>query len=148
MTGTRRKVSRILPATALVVLVAAGCGSSAAPRPQADPGLPRALAQEWATRASAIAGAAAAGRNCEALQLASSLRNEIIADEGRVPDRLQKPLVQSANALAERITCTIPPETVTVAPPPKKGPTPPGHQDRHHKHGGGGDGGGDNGNQG
>jgi hypothetical protein len=134
MTGTGRKVLRILSVTALVALVAAGCGS-AGPQPRADRGLPRALASAWATRASAVASAAAAGENCRASQLASSLRDEIIAEEGRVPIRLQKPLIQGANALADRITCTV-----TVAPPPKQGPKPPAHKPpkppHHKKHGG------------
>lgn len=132
MTGTGRKVLRILSVAGLVALVAAGCGS-AGPQPRADRGLPRALASAWATRASAIASAAAAGENCRASQLASSLRDEIIADEGRVPVRLQKPLVQGANALADRITCTV-----TVAPAPKPGPKPGPKPPKppHHKHGG------------
>jgi hypothetical protein len=135
--GYRQKVLRILSVTALVALVAAGCGS-AGPQPRVERGLPRALASAWATRASTIASAAAAGENCRASQLASSLRDEIIAKEGRVPVRLQKPLVQGANALADRITCTV-----TVVPSPKQGPTPPGqkppkppHQEKHGGHGG------------
>jgi hypothetical protein len=89
-----------------------------------------------------IATAAAAGENCRASELAASLRDEIISKEGQVPARLQKPLVESANALADRITCTVPPQTVTVAPAPK--PKPPGHpkpkppHDQHRKHGGDG----------
>jgi hypothetical protein len=141
MAGTGRKVLRILSVAALVVLVAAGCGG-AGPQPQAERGLPRALADAWASRASAIASAAAAGQSCRASRLASSLRDQIIAEEGRVPARLQKPLVQSANALADRITCTPPPQTVTVGGP-RKGPEPPGHKapkEPHHKKHGGGEG--------
>jgi hypothetical protein len=135
MTGRDRSVSRILPVVALVALVAAGCGSSTG-SVRAAPGLPRALAQSWASRASAVANAAAAGDSCRASQLASSLRDEIIADESRVPARLQRPLVQGANALADRITCVAPPQTVTVAPAPPKPPPKPKHEDRHHhKHG-------------
>jgi len=137
MTGTRRKVLRILSVATLVAVVATGCGSAPAPRRQADRGLPRALAQAWATRASAIATAAAAGENCHALQLASSLRDEIIAKEDKVPARLQQPLLQGASALAERITCSVPPETVTVAPPPKKPPDHKPPRGHHKKHGGG-----------
>jgi hypothetical protein len=138
MAGRDRKVLRILSVAAFVVLVAAGCGG-AGPQPQADRGLPRALADAWANRASAIATAAASGRSCRASQLAASLRDQIIAEEGRVPARLQKPLVQSANALADRITCTAPPRTVTLGGP-RKGPEPPGHKPpeppHHKKHGG------------
>jgi len=126
---------RILSVTALVVLVAAGCGSGG-PEPRGARGLPHELAQAWAAQASAIASASAARQDCRALQLASSLRDQIIAQEGRVPARLQQPLVQGASALAQRITCTIPPETVTVAPPPKKPPDHKPPHDHHKKHGG------------
>jgi hypothetical protein len=137
MAGRDMTVSRIVPVMALVAL-AAGCGSSGG-QTRADGGIPRALASAWATRASAIATAAAAGENCRASELASSLRDEIISKESRIPARLQKPLVAGANALADRITCTVPPQTVTVAPAPK--PKPPGHEkpkpphDHHRKHG-------------
>lgn len=136
---------RIVSVTALAALAVAGCGGSGG-QTRAEGGIPRALAAAWATRASAVATAAAAGENCRASELASSLRDAIIAKEGQVPARLQKPLLQGANALADRITCTVPPQTVTVAPAPKPKPKPPGHEkpphDHHGKHGG------DEGNQG
>ena len=98
--------------------------------------MPRVLAQDWANQASAIAAASAAGNSCHALELASSLRTEVIAAEGKVPTRLRSPLLSGVNSLADRITCT---DTVTVqAPPPKK--PPPKHGDHHHDHHGpGGD---------
>jgi hypothetical protein len=144
MAGRDRTVLRIVSVTALAAFVLAGCGSSGA-QTRAHGGIPRALAAAWATRASAVASAAAAGEDCRASELASSLRDEIISKEGQVPARLRKPLVEGANALADRITCTVPPQTVTVTPPPKPKP-PPGHEkpphDHHGKHGG------DGGNQG
>ena len=114
------------------MLVAAGCGGSARPRSTAAArGLPPALAQQWAAQASSIADVAANGQGCRAQRLASTLRNEIIAHEGRVPARLRSPLVTGANALANRITCTPQPVTVQTKPPPKKhGPGPD-----HHDHG-------------
>jgi hypothetical protein len=139
MAGRDSKVSRILPVAALVALVVTGCGSAGGSHEQADPGLPRALAHAWAAQASAVASAALAGESCRASQLASALRDEIIADEGEVPGRLRHPLIQGANALADRITCVTPPQTVTVVPPPK--PPKPAHEDHHHHkpgHGGGG----------
>jgi len=139
MPGRDRNVTRIL-SVVVVALVAAGCGSSMGSHTQADPVLPRALAQAWSERASAVATAAAAGDSCRASQLASSLRDEIIADESRVPARLQKPLVQGANALADRITCVTPPQTVTVPPAPPKPPKPK-HEDHHHHEPGHGEGG-------
>lgn len=100
--------------------------------------MPRALARAWANQASAIAAASAAGNGCHALQLASSLRSEVIAAQARVPSRLRSPLLSGVNSLADRITCT---DTVTVqAPPPPKKPPPPKHGDHHHgRHGHGGD---------
>ena len=123
-------VFRLISATALVVLVAAGCGSSARPQPTAARGLPPALAQQWAAQASSIADAAANGQGCRAQRLASTLRNEIIAQEGRVPARLRSPLVTGANALANRIMCMPQPVTVQAEPPPKEHGQGPGH-DRH-----------------
>jgi hypothetical protein len=142
MAGTEGKVLRIVPAAALVALVVAGCGGAARTQGSAAPGVPPALAHDWARQASAIAAAAAAGNSCRALQLASSLRDQVIAAEGRVPDRLQRPLVSSVNALADRITCR---QTVTVQappptqPPPTKPKPPPDHHDHHGHHGHGGD---------
>jgi hypothetical protein len=97
------------------------------------------LAHEWASQASAIAAAAAAGDSCHALQLASALRDQVIAAEGRVPARLRSPLVSGVNALADRITCTVTvpaPPTTQAKPPPREKP-PPKHD--HHHHGPGGD---------
>jgi hypothetical protein len=60
---------------------------------------------------------------------------------GRVPERLQAPLLEAVNSLADRITCT-PPQTVTPAPP--KGPPTPGPKPKpkppkpHGPHGHGG----------
>jgi hypothetical protein len=137
MVGTGRKMSRLLSVLALVAVAASGCASAAGPQPQAERGLPHALAQAWATRASEVASAAAAGQSCRASQLASSLRDEIMAEEGKVPARLQKPLLQGANSLAHRITCTPPPTTVAA---PTTAPKPPDHKppkphEHDHKHG-------------
>ena len=121
---------RILSAAAVVVLLAAGCGTSGRVNRSAEPHLPSALAHEWAARASAIAGASAAGDSCRAYQLAVRLRNDVMAAEDEVPARLQAPLVAGVNSLADRTTCTPPPAH------PKKP-----HDDHHHKHGHHGDGG-------
>jgi hypothetical protein len=139
----------------LLVLGAVGCGGGASPQPSAHRvGIPRALAQGWAQRASAIAAAASAGNDCLALRLAGSLRSDVLASEHRVPLRLRSPLVTGVDSLAASLTCT---ETVTVettpakSPAPKPGPGPhkpkpphkpppphhpPGH-DEHHGPGGG-----------
>jgi hypothetical protein len=129
MAGTPRTVLRIVSAATLVVLVAAGCGSSGRPDPAAR-GVPRALAGQWAAQASTIAAAAAAGDSCRAHRLAGSLRTEVIAAGGRVPARLGRPLLQAVNSLADRIVCVIPPRTVTTTPAPR-----PKHEKPHHEHG-------------
>ena len=55
-----------------------------------------------------------------------------------MPARLRSPLVTGANALADRITCTVLPQTVTVGPKPPKAPEPPNPHDEHgHGHGDG-----------
>jgi hypothetical protein len=131
-----RKVQRILPAAALLALVAAGCGGSARLDRTAARGLPSTLARVWSAQASAIANASASGDSCRAYHLATSLRDDVINQESRVPVRLQAPLVAGVNALADRITCT-------PSPPPKKHP-PHDHHEHHHHHG---DGGGGPGNQ-
>jgi hypothetical protein len=80
-----------------------------------------------------VADAARAGNECRALRLASSLREDVIAAEAKVPRRLRQPLVTGVIALADRFTCT---QTATV--PAQKEPKPPhekhhGHHD-HHAH--------------
>jgi hypothetical protein len=134
MPGRRLGVSRILPVVTLLVLVAAGgCGGSARPDGSAARGLPRVLADEWARQASAVADAAATGDTCRAAQLASALRTDIIEKESKVPARLQPALLTGVNALADRIVCQAPPQTVTTSP---KKHEPPKHDHHdHHKHG-------------
>ena len=70
----------------------------------------------------------------------------MIANESRVPARLRSPLLAGVNALADRIVCRVPPQTVTVTPqkPPKhEGPPKPPHKhDHHHDPGGDNQGGG------
>jgi hypothetical protein len=131
-------VVRILAAAALVAIIPTGCGGTGRSHRSAVRGLPPKLARAWAAQASAIADASAAGNNCRASRLASSLRDDVIQAEGRVPARLQKPLVAGVNALADRITCIPKPPP----PPPqrheKPKPPKPGH-DHHHHHGDGGD---------
>jgi hypothetical protein len=131
-------VSRLVAANALVALVVAGCGGFARPHPVAARGLPPKLAQQWAAEASSIADAAAHGQGCRAQRLASTLRDEILAQQGRVPARLQGPLVTGVNALADRITCTPQPVAVPAKapkPPPKHGPGHGHHDDHGDDHG-------------
>jgi len=88
------RVLRILSAAAFLAVVAAGCGG-AAPQKLALHGIPRALAQDWEQRASAIASAAAAGHSCNALRLADALRSDVVATQHKVPLRLRAPTVQT-----------------------------------------------------
>jgi len=128
-------VLRIVLGLSLLALVAAACGGSSRPDRVGAHGVPRALASAWEARASAVAQAVASGNDCRAQQLASALRDEIIADEAKLPPRLYSPLLSGANALADRIVCEVPPETVTV--PAKKAPKPPPKPkppDKHHHH--------------
>jgi hypothetical protein len=121
---------------AALLLLAAGCGGASESHRPAGGALPRTLAQSWAGQASEIASLARAGNTCAARQAASSLRDEIVAKQSDLPVRLSSPLLAGVNALADRLVCQAPPETVTVAPqPPAKPPKP--HDDRHgrHKHG-------------
>jgi len=86
------------------------------------------LAQAWEGQASAIASAASAGNSCRALQLASSLRDDVVSSQQRVPSRLRSALLTGVNALADRITCTPAPTQPTKPP---KGPKPPKPHDHH-----------------
>ena len=136
-TGKCRNVLRFLPAVSLLALLVAGCGGSPRAAPTGAREVPRALASAWEARASAVADAAAAGDACHALQLAASLRDDVIAKESQVPARLRSPLLAGVNALADRIVCQVSPQTVTVpAKEPAKHPKPPHKHDRHHGPGG------------
>jgi hypothetical protein len=84
----------------LVVLAVAGCGRSAKP---AGPPLPRALAQQWAQQADAIATASP----CAAHGQATTLRTDVIlaVNRRKVPQRLLEPLTSKVNALAAHKPC-------------------------------------------
>jgi hypothetical protein len=136
------KVLRILSAAALLAVVAAGCGGAARPQKSAVHGVPARLAQDWEGQASAIATAAAAGKSCQALQLAASLRDDVVQSKYELPVRVRRPLLTGVNALAGRITCTPPattpkppvkPKPPAPKPKPPKPPGPPGHREEHHK---------------
>jgi hypothetical protein len=86
----------------LLVLVVAGCGSSA-PKVSAPP-LPRALAQRWARQADAIA----AMQPCAAHRRAAGLRTAVIlaVNKHRIPQHWLEPLTSKVNALAGFQACT------------------------------------------
>jgi hypothetical protein len=114
--------------------VAAGCGGAARPQKAAVHGVPRALAQDWAAQASAIAAAAAARNDCHAQELALSLRSQVMQKQHLLPLRLRSPLVTGLDSLVGRTTCT---QTVTVettsGPPKPHGPKPPEKHGPQHK---------------
>src|SRR6516165_3427951 len=114
------KVLRISFGVALLVFVLAGCGGGA-PQKSAAHGVPRALASEWETRATAIANAAEAGNSCKAQSLAASLRNDVVTSQSRVPRRLRSALLAGVNSLADNTECT---RVVTLQSPPPKHPPP------------------------
>jgi hypothetical protein len=125
-------VLRRLSTIALLAVVAAGCGSAGHTRSAAHEGVPRALAQRWEARASAVAAAASAGDDCQALHLASSLRDQVVAKRQQLPRRLRVPLVDGVKELAARLACAPPPPVETKPP---KGPKPkPPDDHRHHGH--------------
>ncbi len=135
------KVLRILSGAALLVVVVAGCGG-AAPQGSASQRLPRALAQDWETQASAIATAADSGNDCRAMRLAASLSAEVAASRHKLPLRLRSPLLTGVNDLAARISTCTRVVTVPVQPEPPKGPKPkPPHEPGHKGHDGQGQGG-------
>lgn len=149
-------MSRIAAVAALLVLVAAGCGGGARPRPASVHGVPSALAHDWAGQASAIAAAAESGDDCHAQALAVSLREQVMRKSHLLPLRLRSPLVTGLDSLVERTSCR---ETVTVETtpaPPQHGPKPPHEHPPHgpkpphgpHGHGHGDDQGGGQGGDG
>ena len=86
----------------LVVLAVAGCGGAA--KQTAGPHLPRALAQQWAQRADAIAAA----DSCAAHRGAAALRTDVIlaVNTRKIPQSLLEPLTSKVNALAAHKACT------------------------------------------
>jgi hypothetical protein len=127
-------VSRIACVAVLVLVAAAGCGGGARSQRSVTRGVPRTLAVQWEGQASAVAAAAEAGNSCRAKQLATSLRDEVVAKKRRLPFRLRSPLVTSVTSLAARLKCTAPPaETTSTATKPLPPPKPPGH--KHDKYG-------------
>ena len=115
---------------ALLTAGAAWCGGSRHATGPSAGKLPRSLAQAWASRADAIAVAAAAGRGCQAQTLADSLRDDVVGADARVPAAYRSTLLVSVNQLADRIACAPPTKTVTA---PAKPPPGPGHHDDHRK---------------
>ena len=124
----------------LAVLVLAGCGGAARPPAAAKPPhIPRVLARAWATEASSVAQALAAGDGCTALHQATALRDSVAEAHARVPVRLRTQLAAVVEQLPGRITCNPPaPAAPVVQRPTPHPPHPPWHDHWHgrgHGHG-------------
>ena len=124
---------KVLAVAALLVVTAAGCGGGLRAQRTAPPEIPRALAQGWESQAAEIATVASTGDSCRALQLARSLRSDMVTSQPQIPLRLRAPLLTGVTSLADRITCA----RATV---PRKPPKPPEKRHGHapgHRHGDG-----------
>jgi hypothetical protein len=135
---------RRLALLAALTAAAAGCGGSTTTRTSTAQKLPRALARTWAARADAVAAAATGGDACRAQRLAGALRDDVIAEEERVPAPFRHTLLATVARLADEIRCTPPVETVTTPAQPAPGPgRKRGHEGKKHGkgHGKGGTGG-------
>ena len=95
-----------------IAAVLAGCGAHSHRAAPPQPKLPRALAQQLASRSDDIARKLDAGDDCGALTSAQQLQQETVAaiNEHRVPPAFQEPLSGAANDLVRRIQCTAPPK--------------------------------------
>ena len=111
----------------LLAAGATGCGGSRHETEATEVKLPRSLARAWASRADAIAAAAAAGQGCRAQTLADSLRDDVVGADARVPGTYRTKTLVSVNHQADRIACV--PPTKSATEPPKPQPHPPHHED-------------------
>ena len=107
---------RIAPwLTLFCALALAGCGGgSDGQTAPAERAFPRALAQNLAAQADAIAETYDGGDVCSAAKQADQLLASVEAaiGDGRVPDEFQDPLTATANDLVNEINC--PEQTTTT----------------------------------
>jgi hypothetical protein len=95
----------------VLIALAAGCGGGSEPSDQVDeapiPPLSPAAARELVPRTERL-GLAVVGNQCEAVAAAKDLRRALVREinRGRVPSRLQEPLLGSANALLDSLRCS------------------------------------------
>lgn len=87
-------------------LVLAGCGSSSSPpHPKRVPRIPADVARQLSADADTVAAAS----GCAARVPAQKLLDDVIALQGRIPQRYREQLTSSANYLVSRIPECLPP---------------------------------------
>jgi hypothetical protein len=89
-----------------LAIALAGCGGGSSPT-TAQAELPRAVADDLASRSDAIADALDRGDQCKAAQLADELKKavESAVSEGQVPSAFQEELVRNATDLQNEVNC-------------------------------------------
>jgi hypothetical protein len=100
-----RPLAGTLAAFCLAIALA-GCGGGSSPT-TAQAELPRALADDLASKSDSIADALDAGDQCKAAQLADELKNAVEAavSGGQVPSAFQGELVRNATDLQNEVNC-------------------------------------------
>jgi hypothetical protein len=88
-----------------LALVLAGCGGGSNQTAQSQPELPRAIAQDLASRSDAIADALDAGDTCKAAELADELKDAVDAALSQVPPLFQRELERNATDLQNDVNC-------------------------------------------
>ena len=90
-----------------LAIALAGCGGGSTSPTTAQAELPRAVADELASKSEAIADALDAGDTCKAAQAADELKNAVEANvsEGRVPAVFQGELARNATDLQNKVNC-------------------------------------------
>ncbi len=89
-----------------LAIALAGCGGGSSPT-TAPAELPRAVADDLASKSDAIADTLDAGDQCRAAQLADELKNAVEAavSGGQVPSAFQGELVRNATELQNEVNC-------------------------------------------
>jgi hypothetical protein len=94
---------------ALTLAIAlAGCGGSSNQTAQSQPELPRAIADDLASKSDAVGDALDAGDTCKAAELADRLKHAVEAalSGGQVPPAFRAELQRNATDLQNEVNCT------------------------------------------
>jgi hypothetical protein len=89
-----------------LAIALAGCGGGSSPT-TARAEIPRAVANDLASKSEAVADALDGGDQCKAAQLADELKNAVEAavSGGQVPSAFQSELVRNATDLQNNVNC-------------------------------------------